>query len=849
MSNYPYKRIEQNWQQYWETKSIYTTTNDTSKPKYYILDMFPYPSGAGLHVGHPLGYIATDIIARFKKMKGYNVLHPMGFDSFGLPTERYSMTTGVHPAEATRINIERFKEQLKTIGLGYDWDREIVTSKPDYYKWTQWIFLMLYNSWYCQDTQKARPIEELPIPEELLFEKDINAYIDSRRLAFIANIPVNWCEELSTVLANEEVEEWRSKGYSVIRKPVRQWMLRITEYADRLLEDLTLVQWPNSTKEMQINWIGKSEGAEIQFPVLGEEDNITVFTTRPDTIFGATYLVIAPELPLVDIIASPEQVEAIEEYRTNTKLKNDVERTELQKTKTGVFTGAYALNPLTKKEIPIWIADYVLPDYGTGAIMAVPAHDERDFEFATKFSLPIIHVVQSIDPLKEANVDQAFTEYGIAVNCDHQYIQLNGLPTQIVKEQIIEFLESAKIGRSKITYKLHDWLFSRQRFWGEPIPIIFYEDGTKRSLSLEELPLLLPEIESLESLRGESPLSKVEEWINFTDKNGRKGAFETNIMPQWAGSCWYYARFIDPKNDTAFCDPELEKYWLGENGVDLYVGGSEHAVLHLLYARFWHKVLYDYGYVTSKEPFAKLFHQGILLGTDGKRKMSKSLGNVVNPDDVIEQYGADSFRLFEMFLGPLEVSKPWSDSGIEGSFRFLNRVWRLFVDPETEHISGNVIVREMTLKELFLLHSTIKKVSVDIEALSFNTAISQMMIFINEITLLETKPKQMLIEFLKILSPFAPHISEELWKIYGNTTSIFLEKFPTYDETKLIVDEVEIIVQVNSKIKAKMIVSTKATASEQEKLALNIEEISLLLEGITPKKVISVPQKLVNFIL
>ncbi len=462
MSNYPFHRIEQYWQQYWEDSSIYSTKNDFSKPKYYILDMFPYPSGAGLHVGHPLGYIATDIIARYKRMKGFNVLHPMGFDSFGLPTERYSMTTGIHPAEATKTNIERFKEQLRIIGLGYDWEREIATSNPDYYKWTQWIFLLLYNSWYCHDIKKARPIDELPIPTDIHYEQDINQYIDSRRLAFIANIPVNWCEELSTVLANEEVEEWRSKGYTVIRKPVRQWMLRITEYADRLLEDLALVQWPNSTKEMQINWIGKSEGAEIQFPVLGEEEYITVFTTRPDTVFGATYLVIAPELPLVDLISSPEQKDAIEEYRTITKEKNDIERTELQKTKTGVFTGAYALNPLTNTEIPIWIADYVLPDYGTGAIMAVPAHDDRDFEFATKFNLPIIQVVQPIDSTKAIPSDEAFTDYGIAVNCNHTELKLNGLPTVEVKKTIIDYVEQHKIGRAKITYKLHDWLFSRQ---------------------------------------------------------------------------------------------------------------------------------------------------------------------------------------------------------------------------------------------------------------------------------------------------------------------------------------------------------------------------------------------------
>lgn len=849
MSNYPFHRIEQYWQQYWEDTSIYSTKNDFSKPKYYILDMFPYPSGAGLHVGHPLGYIATDIIARFKRMKGYNVLHPMGFDSFGLPTERYSMTTGIHPAEATKTNIERFKEQLRIIGLGYDWEREIATSNPDYYKWTQWIFLLLYNSWFCYDTKKARPIEELPIPSDIHYEQDVNQYIDSRRLAFIANIPVNWCQELSTVLANEEVEEWRSKGYTVIRKPVRQWMLRITEYADRLLEDLALVQWPNSTKEMQINWIGKSEGAEIQFPVLGEEDVITVFTTRPDTVFGATYLVIAPELALVDLIASPEQKDAIEEYRTITKEKNDIERTELQKTKTGVFTGAYALNPLTNTEIPIWIADYVLPDYGTGAIMAVPAHDERDFEFATKFNLPVIQVVKPTDSSKTISSDSAFTEYGIAVNCNHTELQLNGLPTIEAKKSIIEYVEKHSIGKAKTTFKLHDWLFSRQRFWGEPIPIIFYEDGTKRSLGLDELPLLLPEIESLESLRGESPLAKVEQWVNFTDKDGRKGAFETNIMPQWAGSCWYYARYLDPHNNEAFCDQTLEKYWLGENGVDLYVGGSEHAVLHLLYARFWHKVLYDYGYVTSKEPFSRLFHQGMLLGTDGKRKMSKSVGNVVNPDDVIEKYGADAFRLFEMFLGPLEVTKPWSDTGIEGSFRFLNRLWRFFVNPETELIAENIVDRAMTKKELLLLHSTIKKVSNDIETLSFNTAIAQMMIFLNEASTFDTKPMLMMKDFLKVLAPFAPHIAEELWKIYGNSTSIVLENFPEYNEEFLKVDEVEIIVQVNSKIKAKLMVSASATSTEQETLAKNLPEIATLLQGSTPKKVVSVPQKLVNFIL
>lgn len=847
MSSYPFEKIEKKWQKYWEEHNIYKTTEDYSKPKFYVLDMFPYPSGAGLHIGHPEGYTATDIIARYKRMKGYNVLHPMGFDAFGLPTERYSMVTGIHPQVATKTNIEKFKSQLKMLGLGYDWSREINTTDPSYYKWTQWMFIQIYNSWFDEESQKARPIDELSIPSNLTDPIEIENFKDQHRLAYIAMVPVNWCAELGTVLANEEVDEWRQKGYTVERKPMKQWMIRITKYAQRLLEDLELVDWPFSTKEMQKNWIGRSEGAEIEFPIFGSDKKIKVFTTRPDTLFGATYMVLAPEHPLVEELTSAQQKHLVKNYIQAANMKTDLERTDLSREKSGVFTGAFAINPATKKQIPIWIADYVLIHYGTGAIMAVPGHDERDHQFARQFNLPIVQVVAPIN--QEWNIQkEAFVENGYNINSRNDEICLDGLPTEEAKEKIIEWLEVKGIGTKKVQYKLRDWLFSRQRYWGEPIPIIFFEDGTKRALELEELPLKLPEIKNFKpSGTSESPLETVDSWINFIDKKtGKKGRYETNTMPQWAGSCWYYLRYIDPNNDEFFCESKKERYWMQPNGVDLYVGGAEHAVLHLLYARFWHKVLYDYGYVSTPEPFHKLFHQGLILGEDG-HKMSKSLGNVVNPDDVVVKYGADSLRLFEMFLGPLQDSKPWSTTGIEGVHRFLNRVWRMFLD-DKDQISHYIQDIPLNKEQEFILHSTIKKVSEDIENLRFNTAISQMMIFVNEFSKYKIKPKEALEKFLLILSPFAPHITEELWEKLGNTNSIFLEKFPEYDETKATPKEVEIVVQVSGRIRAKLKVPLNSSEDEIRELAIKENNVQKYLQSTEIQKIVFVPNKLINFI-
>jgi leucyl-tRNA synthetase len=847
MSGYPFEQIEKKWQKYWEEKVIFKTYDDFSKPKFYVLDMFPYPSGAGLHIGHPEGYTATDIIARYKKMKGFNVLHPMGFDAFGLPTERYSMITGIHPRVATEKNIQVFRNQLKMLGFGYDWSREINTTDPKYFKWTQWMFIQIYNSWYDEELQKARHIDELPIPESLKDPLEIENYRDQHRLAYIAMIPVNWCQELGTVLANEEIDEWREKGYTVERKPMRQWMIRITKYAQRLLDDLELVDWPYSTKEMQIHWIGRSEGAEIEFQIEGMDEVIIVFTTRPDTLFGATYMVIAPENPLVPKITKSEYRNLVDKYIKESALKTDLERTDLSKEKTGVPTGAFAINPATGAKIPIWIADYVLLHYGTGAIMAVPGHDERDFEFAKKFNLPIVQVVKPINGDWDIN-ESAYVEDGIGVNSSNAEVSLDGLPTKEAKERIISWLESKKIGRRKVQFRLRDWLFSRQRYWGEPIPIIFFEDGTKRALDLDELPLLLPEINDFKpSGSVESPLAKVESWVNFIDKKtGKKGRYETNTMPQWAGSCWYYLRYIDPHNDEFFCDPAKERYWMQPNGVDLYVGGAEHAVLHLLYARFWHKVLYDYGYVSTPEPFYKLFHQGLILGEDG-RKMSKSLGNVINPDDVVKQYGADSLRMFEMFLGPLQDSKPWSTTGIEGVNRFLNRVWRLFVD-ENGEVSKSIQDVPLNPEQEYLLHFTIKKVSEDIENLRFNTAIAQMMIFVNEFYKYEIKPKEALEKFILCLAPFAPHISEEIWEKLGYSESIFLQKFPEYDEEKATRKKVEIVIQVNSKIRARLEVDLDTSQEEIYDLALKEPNVQKFIQNKEIKKVIFVPNKLLNII-
>lgn len=848
MAHYPFSEIEPKWQKYWKENEVYKTVDDFSKPKYYVLDMFPYPSGTGLHIGHPEGYTATDIIARYKKMKGFNVLHPMGFDAFGLPTERYSMTTGIHPNTATETNVANFIRQLDLLGLGYDWSRCISTTSPEYYKWTQWMFLKVYNSWFDKDLNKARHIDELPIPKDLTSEKEIEEYKDSRRLAYIAMIPVNWCAALGTVLANEEVDEWRGKGYTVERKPMRQWMLKITEYAGRLLDDLDQVDWPVSTKEMQKHWIGRSEGAEITFPVADSDKGVPVFTTRPDTVFGATYLVLAPEHELVAQIAVDSKKAEIEEYIKKSSMKSDLERTELSKEKSGVFIGAYAVNPATGKNIPIWIADYVLAHYGTGAIMAVPGHDIRDHEFAKVFDLPIIQVVSSDtdwDIQKEA-----YTEYnGKACNSENSEVSLNGLNTSDALKTIIEWIEKKGLGTGRIQYKLRDWLFSRQRYWGEPMPIMFYEDGSKRCLDEDELPLVLPDVRDFQpSGTGESPLAKVETWVNFIDpKTGKKARYETNTMPQWAGSCWYYLRYCDPNNSEIFCDKEKEAYWMQPNGVDLYVGGSEHAVLHLLYARFWHKVLYDYGYLTTTEPFKKLFHQGLIMGEDG-RKMSKSLGNVVNPDDVIAQYGADSLRVYEMFLGPLEASKPWASTGLDGVNRFLNRVWRMIADDEGK-LLDTVKDITMTDEQEYVLNSTIKKIGEDIENLSFNTAVAQMMIFVNEFTKADIKPRKAMEDFVLCLAPYSPHIAEELWSILGHKESIVFANWPKYDDTKLVKQTIELVVQVSSKIRAKMTAPHNIDAKAAEELALTDEKVQKSIDGKPIKKVIYVPNKLINIIV
>ncbi|MEJ5244194.1 MAG: leucine--tRNA ligase [Bacteroidota bacterium] len=850
MAGYPFKEIEQKWQKFWQENNVNKVVENKNNPKYYILDMFPYPSGAGLHIGHPEGYTATDIIARYKRMKGFSVLHPMGFDAFGLPTERYSMTTGIHPVVATEKNIENFKRQLNMIGLGYDWSRCINTTDPNYYKWTQWMFLLIYNSYFDKELNKARPISELPIPDSITDPREIEEYRDRHRLAYIAMIPVNWCAELGTVLANEEVDEWKEKGYTVERRPMRQWMIRITEYAERLLADLELVDWPHSTKEMQKNWIGKSEGALINFKIDSSDKHITVFTTRPDTIFGATYLVLAPEHELVSELTTAENRNSVEQYIKQAAEKSDLERTELSKEKTGVPTGGYAVNPANGKRIPVWIADYVLAHYGTGAIMAVPGHDTRDNEFARQFGLPVVQVVAPADGSRIEVEKEAFVSYdGIGINSENQEVSLNGVPTREAIERIINWIENKGIGQRKVQYKLRDWLFSRQRYWGEPIPIMFFEDGTKRALDPDELPLLLPDVKDFKPAgTGESPLANVPEWVDFVDKKtGKRARYETNTMPQWAGSCWYYLRYIDPNNNEFFCSKEKEQYWMMPDGVDLYVGGAEHAVLHLLYARFWHKVLYDYGYVSTPEPFKKLFHQGLILGEDG-RKMSKSLGNVINPDEVINEYGADSLRLFEMFLGPLEASKPWSSKGIEGVNRFLNRVWRMILDDDG-NLSPNVVDAPLNDEQEYVLNYTIKKVQEDIENLSFNTAIAQMMIFVNEFYKYETKPKDAMKKFVLCLAPFAPHIAEELWQRLGETESVVFAGWPGFDEAKTVRQTIEFVVQVCSKIRARLQIKLDATEDEVRQIALANEQVQKYVEGKPIRKIIFVPNKLINIIV
>ena len=851
-NEYDFTAIEKKWQTYWETNKTFKVNDfEAGKPKFYCLDMFPYPSGSGLHVGHPEGYTATDILCRYKRMRGFNVLHPMGWDAFGLPAEQYAVETGTHPAITTERNINRFRQQIKALGFSYDWDREVNTTDPGYYKWTQWIFTQLYK----------------------------------KGLAYMAEVPVNWCPALGTVLANEEVIDGRSErgNHPVIRRPMRQWMLRITEYAERLLADLDGLDWPEGIKEMQRNWIGKSEGAEVDFTIAGCDEKVTVYTTRPDTLFGATYMVLAPEHPLVTRITTDAQRTDVDRYREEAARKSDMDRTELNTEKTGVFTGAYAVNPVTGGEIPIWIADYVLISYGTGAIMAVPAHDTRDFEFAQTFKLPIVCII-------EPDADEAAAE-GVSVDdvlagracwtgngrmigsANSEGLDINGMAVADSMRVTTEWLAARGVGKAAVKYKLRDWLFSRQRYWGEPFPVIHMEDGSIRLVDDNDLPLLLPELEDYKPTgTGEPPLAKAGAWLDYTDPvTGAKGRRETNTMPQWAGSCWYYLRYIDPRNERAAFDAAKEKYWMP---VDLYVGGAEHAVLHLLYSRFWHNVLFDLGYVSTPEPFQKLVNQGMILGlsykdargalvpmekveqrTEGAfhtetgeklvefpAKMSKSLKNVVNPDDVIREYGADSMRLYEMFMGPLEAVKPWNTKGVEGVFRFLKRAFRMVVEqPITDD--------PLDAEQRRLLHATIKKVTDDLDAMSFNTAISQMMIFVNGFSgNAKPLPREAAETFVLLLSPFAPHLGEELWERLGHDKTLAYEPWPEYDEEYLKVDEVEILVQVLGKPKARVMMPSSADEETMQRLALEQDAVREALDGKTIRKVICVPNRLINIV-
>jgi leucyl-tRNA synthetase len=945
MPSYHPQRIEPKWQAYWERHRTFRVQDRVpGKPKLYVLDMFPYPSAAGLHVGHPEGYTATDIVCRYKRMRGFNVLHPMGWDAFGLPAEQFAIQTGTHPRIKTQENIENFRRQIKSLGFSYDWDREIDTTDPDYYQWTQWIFLQLYDTWYDPELGKGRPIAELPIPPGT---PDPDEYRDARRLAYRAEVPVNWCPELGTVLANEEVIDGKSErgGHPVVRMPLKQWMLRITAYAERLLNDLEPVDWSRAIKDMQRNWIGRSEGAEVDFPIVAKfngprkwtdspgSDVIRVFTTRPDTLFGATYMVLAPEHPLVEHLTAPEQRAAVDAYRESASRKSDLDRTDLARTKTGVFTGSNAINPVNGKRIPIWIADYVLMGYGTGAIMAVPGHDERDFEFAKMFGLPITAVVMPDDKwLTENNpfaaeptpkdfsqfrtlytkrigeFRESFTGEGIAINSEGEGISLNGLRTPEAKVRITSWLQDRGLGRKTINYKLRDWLFSRQRYWGEPFPIVLDPNDRPRAVAESELPVLLPDLADFRpSGKPEPPLGKATEWVRYSEKARR----ETNTMPQWAGSCWYYLRYLDPKNRQRFCDPDLERYWMP---VDLYVGGAEHAVLHLLYSRFWHKVLFDRGHVSTPEPFQKLVNQGMILGETeytgyhdpagqwvsaqhveeveghfvlkGTRheqkvqavtldadqvvkkgegfvlesdqdvridarahKMSKSRGNVITPDAVVEEYGADSLRLYEMFMGPLEAVKPWSMKGVEGVYRFLGRAWRMIVDVEADVVRLDPKVQDVepTRDQAKLAARTVAAVTDDLEALRFNTAISRLMEFTNAFTAQEVRPRRAMETFALLLAPMAPHVAEELWQVLGHNETLAYAPWPTFDPALLKDDEVEIPVQVNGKLRGRVTVPAGADRAALQAAAR--QGIAALLEGKTIKKVIVVPGKLVNFVV
>ncbi|TPR17349.1 leucine--tRNA ligase [Apilactobacillus timberlakei] len=802
---YNHLDIENKWQKYWAKNETFKTTNDPNKENYYALDMFPYPSGQGLHVGHPEGYTATDIMSRMKRMQGKNVLHPIGFDAFGLPAEQYALKTGNHPGTFTQKNIEHFREQIKSLGFSYDWDREVDTTDPKYYKWTQWIFEQLYK----------------------------------KGLAYEDKIEVNWAPDFmgGTVVANEEVKDGKTErgGYPVYRVPMTQWVLKITAYADRLIDDLDDLDWPESIKEMQKNWIGRSRGASVFFNIYGnDDDKIEVFTTRPDTLFGASYMVLAPEHELVDKITTADQKEAVEKYQKEVSTKSDLERTDLNKNKSGVFTGAYGINPINGEKLPIWIGDYVLSSYGTGAIMAVPAHDDRDYEFANKFDLPIKPVIEGGDVSKEA-----YTGDGKHINSDF----LDGMGKQEAIEKAIKWLEDNNAGNAKTNYRLRDWIFSRQRYWGEPIPVIHWEDGSTSLVPEDELPLKLPEAKNIEpSGTGESPLANIDDWVNVVDKNGKKGKRETNTMPQWAGSSWYYLRYIDPHNDKKLADPELLKKWLP---VDLYIGGAEHAVLHLLYARFWHKVLYDLGVVPTKEPFQKLVNQGMILGTNHE-KMSKSKGNVVNPDDIVEEYGADTLRLYEMFMGPLTESKPWSTEGLNGANRWIQRVWRLIMD-DNNHLRDRIVtVNDGKLDKIY--NQTVKKVTDDYENLRFNVAISTMMVFINECYKQNTLYLKYIEGFVKLLAPIVPHMTEELWNKMGHEDSIAYAKWPTYDKSKLVDDEIQMVVQVNGKVRAHITVANDMQKDAIQEVALNDDKVKEFTGGKTVRKVIVIPGKIVNIV-
>ena len=801
---YNHKVVEKKWQKYWLENKTFKTGTDPEKPKYYVLDMFPYPSGKGLHVGHPEGYTATDIMARMKRAQGYNVLHPMGWDAFGLPAEQYALQTGNDPATFTDENIAHFKKQLQALGFSYDWDREIKTTDPNYYKWTQWIFEQMYKM----------------------------------GLAYEAEVPVNWSPDLGTVVANEEVIDGKTErgGYPVYRRKMRQWMLKITAYADRLLDDLDDLDWPEPIKEMQRNWIGRSVGAQVTFKIKDSDKSFAVFTTRPDTLFGCSYTVLAPENELVKEITSPEQKEAVDAYIKSIESKSDLERTDLNKDKTGVFTGAYAINPVNGEEVPVWISDYVLATYGTGAVMAVPAHDERDYAFATKFDLPIKEVVEGGDISKEA-----FAGDGVHVNSDF----LNGLRNEDAKAKMVDWLTEKGVGEKKVNYKMRDWNFSRQRYWGEPIPVIHWEDGETTLVPEDELPLRLPKESNIKpSGTPESPLANLTDWVNVVDENGRKGKRETNTMPQWAGSSWYFLRYIDPHNDKALADPELLKKWMP---VDLYIGGAEHATLHLLYARFWHKVLYDLGVVPTKEPFQKLYNQGLIL--KNHEKMSKSRGNVVNPDDVVDEYGADSLRTYEMFMGPLDASIDWDDNGPSGVKKFLDRVWRTFVnDLDLDPIPSEKITDENDGKLDKIYNETVKTVTEHFEELRFNTAISQMMVFMNACQKVDKIPREYAEGFVKLMAPVAPHMMEEIWHVFGHDESVQFAAWPTYDASKLVESTVEMAVTINGKKRGSFEIAKDASKEDAQAAATALPHVKEFLEGKEIKKIIVVPNKIVNIV-